>query len=73
VLMVRRAGPGGRSAAFRESKAHLKSAAGSCASSDVPAGAARAYRRVVSCVSGAAGTLSAKLWAVWQRLAPWVK
>jgi predicted Zn-dependent protease len=73
VLMVRRAGPGGRSAAFREAKAHLKTAAGSCAASDVPAGAARAYRRVVSCVSGAAGTLGAKLWAVWQRLAPWVK
>jgi predicted Zn-dependent protease len=73
VLMVRRAGPGGRSAAFREAKEHLKSAAGSCAATDVPAGAARAYRRVVSCVSGIAGTLSAKLWAVWQRLAPWVK
>lgn len=73
VLLVRRAGPGGRSAAFREAKEHLKTASGSCAASDVPAGAARAYRRVVSCISGAAGTLGAKLWAVWQRLAPWVK
>ncbi|QJW95641.1 hypothetical protein [Frigoriglobus tundricola] len=34
---------------------------------------ARAYRRVVACVAGEAGTLAARLWAVWQRVAPWVK
>lgn len=73
VLMVRQAGPGAKGAAFREAKGHLRAAAGSCAAGDVPAGAARAYRRVVSCISGAAGTLGAKLWAVWQRVAPWVK
>ena len=73
VLMVCQAGPGGKAAAFREAKEHLKSAAGSCASKDVPAGAARAYRRVVSCVAGEAGTLGAKLWALWQRVSPWVK
>jgi tetratricopeptide (TPR) repeat protein len=73
VLMVRQAGPGGKSGAFREAKEHLKTAAAACASRDVPAGAARAYRRVVSCVAGEAGTLTARLWAVWQRVAPWVK
>jgi tetratricopeptide (TPR) repeat protein len=73
VVMVRQAGPEGKAAAFREAKEHLKTAAAACAPKDVPAGAARAYRRVVSCVAGEAGSLSARLWAVWQRLAPWVK
>jgi len=73
VLMVCQAGPGGKSAAFREAKEHLKAAAGACVAKDVPAGAARAYRRVVSCIAGEAGTLGAKLWALWQRVAPWVK
>jgi tetratricopeptide (TPR) repeat protein len=73
VMMVRQAGPNGKSAAFKEAKEHLKAASAACASKDVPAGAARAYRRVVSCVAGEAGTLTAKLWAVWQRVAPWVK
>jgi cellulose synthase operon protein C len=73
VVMLRNAGPGGKSAAFKEVKEHLKVAAGSCASKDVPAGAARAYRRVISCIAGEAGTLTARLWATWQRIAPWVK
>jgi cellulose synthase operon protein C len=73
VLMVRRSGPGGKAAAFKEAKVHLKTAAQSCGARDVPAGAGRAYRRVVSCVAGAAGTFGARLWAMWQRLAPWVK
>jgi hypothetical protein len=73
VVMVRQAGPGGKSGAFREAKEHLKTAAAACTSKDVPAGAARAFRRVVSCVAGEAGTLTARLWAVWQRVAPWVK
>jgi tetratricopeptide (TPR) repeat protein len=73
VMMVRQAGPDGKSAAFKEAKEHLKTAAAACSPKDVPAGAARAYRRVVSCVAGEAGTLTAKLWAIWQRVAPWVK
>jgi hypothetical protein len=73
VMMVRQAGPDGKASAFKEAKDHLKNAAESCAARDVPAGAARAYRRVVSAISGEAGTLGAKLWALWQRLAPWVK
>ena len=73
VMVVRQAGPDGKAAAFREAKDQLKSAADSCAARDVPAGAARAYRRVVSCISGEAGTLGARLWALWQRVAPWVK
>ncbi len=73
VVMVRRAGPGGKAGAFKEAKEHLKTAAAACVPKDVPAGAARAFRRVVSCVAGEAGSLAARLWAVWQRVAPWVK
>ena len=73
VVMVRRAGPGGKAAAFAEAKEHLKAAAGSCAPSDVPVGAGRAYRKVVSRLASDAGTLGAKLWALWQRVVPWVK
>jgi hypothetical protein len=73
VVMVKQAGPDGKPGAFREAKEVLRVAAAACAPKDVPAGAARAYRRVVSGVAGEAAGLSAKLWAVWQRLAPWVK
>jgi tetratricopeptide (TPR) repeat protein len=73
VAMVRQAGPGGKSAAFREAKEHLRAAAGACAPKDVPAGAARAYRRAVACLAAETGTLAARLWALRQRLAPWVK
>jgi hypothetical protein len=73
VMMLRQAGPDGKAAAFREAKDQLKTAADSCAPRDVPAGAARAYRRVISAVAGEAGTLAARLWALWQRLSPWVK
>jgi hypothetical protein len=72
-MMVRQAGPDGKAGAFAEAKEHLKAASAACTAKDVPAGAARAYRRVVSCISGEAGGLSAKFWAVWQRVAPWVK
>ncbi|MBY0458180.1 MAG: hypothetical protein K2V38_12630, partial [Gemmataceae bacterium] len=73
VLLVKQAGPDAKTGAFKEAKDVLRVAAAACAPKDVPAGAARAYRRVVSCVAGEAGALTAKLWAVWQRLAPWVK
>jgi len=73
VVMVKRAGPGGKASAFAEAKEHLKAAAGSCAASDVPVGAGRAYRKVVSRLSSDAGTLGARLWALWQRVVPWVK
>jgi hypothetical protein len=73
AVMVSRAGPGGKAAAFAEAKEHLKAAAGSVAAKDVPPGAARAYRKVVARIASDAGTLAARLWAVWQRLVPWVK
>ena len=73
VVMVKQAGPDGKAGAFKEAKDTLRVAAAACAAKDVPAGAARAYRRVVSCVAGEASALTAKLWAVWQRIAPWVK
>jgi tetratricopeptide (TPR) repeat protein len=73
VVMVLRAGPGGKAAAFAEAKDHLRAAAGSCATRDVPAGAGRVYRRVVARLAADAGTVAAKLWAVWQRVAPAVR
>ncbi|MDB5307407.1 MAG: tetratricopeptide repeat protein, partial [Gemmataceae bacterium] len=73
VVMVRRAGPGGKAAAFAEAKDHLKAATGSCAAADVPVGTGRAYRKVVGRLAADAGTVGAKLWAFWQRFAPWVK
>ncbi len=73
VLMVTRAGPGGKSAAFAEAREHVKTTANSVPSRDVPAGANRAYRRVVTRLASEAGTLNARLWALWQRVAPWVK
>ena len=73
VVMVRRAGPGGKAAAFAEAREHLRAAAGSCTAGDVPVGAGRAYRKVVARVAADAGTIPARLWAFWQRLAPWVK
>ena len=73
VLMLLRAGPGGKAAAFAEAKEHLKTAAASCAAKDVPAGAGRAYRRAVARLASEAGTVAAKLWAAWQRVAPAVR
>jgi hypothetical protein len=73
VLMVRRAGPGGKAAAFAEAKENLKAACAACGGKDVPAGAARAYRRVISAIAGDAGSFNATLWALWQRVSPWVK
>lgn len=73
VLMVARAGPGGKSAAFAEAKDHLRTAAGACAPRGFPPGAARAYRKVVRKLAADVCTLNAKLWAIWQRFVPWVK
>jgi cellulose synthase operon protein C len=71
--MVATAGPGGKAAALTEAKDHLRSASAACESGGVPSGASRAYRKVVRKLTTAAGTLSAKVWGLWQRVAPWVK
>jgi hypothetical protein len=73
LLMVVRAGPGAKAAAFAEAKDHLRSAAGACAPRRFPPGAGRAYQRVVAKLAVEAGTLTAKAWALWQRFMPWVK
>jgi cellulose synthase operon protein C len=73
ATMVPRAGPEGKAAAFTEAKEHLRVASGSCAPADVPVGAGRSYRKVVARIASDAGLLSANLWAIWQRVAPWVK
>ncbi len=73
VLMVSRAGPGGKSSAFAEAKDHLRSAAAAFGPRGFPAGTARAYRKVVKKLAADTGTLGAKLWALWQRFFPWVR
>ncbi|HEY3789641.1 MAG TPA: hypothetical protein VGL71_12345, partial [Urbifossiella sp.] len=73
AMMVQRAGPEGKAAAFAEAKEHLRIAAGSCAPADVPVGSSRVYRKVVNRIATDAGTMAAKVWAIWQRLAPWVR
>ena len=73
LVMVQRAGPGGKAAAFAEAKDHLRAATAACGSKDTPAGAGRAYRKVAARIAADAGTLGAKLWALWQRVAPWVR
>jgi tetratricopeptide (TPR) repeat protein len=73
VLMVARAGPAGKSVAFAEAKDHLRTAAGACASRGFPKGSGRAYQKVVRKLAAEVCTINAKLWAIWQRLVPWVK
>ncbi|MFO0825255.1 MAG: hypothetical protein U0792_19400, partial [Gemmataceae bacterium] len=72
VMMVARAGPGGKSAALAEAKDHLKSAA-AVGPRAFPSGAARAYQRVVKKLAADVGTIPANLWAFWQRMFPLVK
>jgi hypothetical protein len=71
VLMVMQAGLEGKSAAFAEAKDHLKTAIGACPESARPPGTERWYKRVVAAIAGETKTLSAKLWATWQRVRPW--
>lgn len=73
LVIVQRAGPGAKGSAFAEAKDHLRAASAACASKDTPAGAGRAYRKVAARIAADAGTLGAKLWALCQRVAPWVR
>jgi hypothetical protein len=72
VLMVQQAGPEGKSAAFAEAKEHLKAAAGACPESARPPGTARWYKKTVATLAAEAGTVTAKVWATWQKVRPWV-
>ena len=40
---------------------------------EVPPGAARWFRKVADRLAADAGLRSAKLWAWWQRVQPWVR
>jgi hypothetical protein len=73
VVMVANAGPGGKPAALAEAKEHLRTAAAACGPRHFPTGAGRAYRRVVKKLASDTGTLAARLWAMGQRLRPWVR
>jgi len=59
--------------AFAEARENLKAAAGACEPADVPPGAARWWRKAADRLAADAGTLAAKLWALRQRVGPWVK
>ncbi|MCE9560475.1 MAG: hypothetical protein K8U57_00325 [Planctomycetes bacterium] len=72
VMMVTRAGPGGKSAALAEAKDHLKSAA-AIGPKLFPSGAGRAYQKVVKKLAADTSTVAAKLWALWQQWFPLVK
>jgi len=73
VVMVANAGPGGKPAALAEAKEHLRTAAAACGPRHFPTGAGRAYRRVIKKLASDTGTLAARLWAMGQRLRPWVR
>ncbi len=73
IVMVRRAGPDAKAAAFAEAKEHLAVAAGACAPGEVPPGLARRYRQAVKRIAADAGGIAAKIWAWWQQTRPWVK
>jgi hypothetical protein len=73
VVMVARAGRGGKAAALAEAKDHLRSAAAAFRPGQFPPGAGRAFRKVVRKLAADTGTLGARCWACWQRLFPWVR
>ena len=64
---------GAKGAAFAEGRENLKAAAGACEPADVPPGATRWWRAVADQLAADAGTIAARLWALRQRVGPWVK
>lgn len=62
-----------KSEAFADAKDMLRTASSACRPADTPPGAARWYRRAVDRIASDARSLNAKLWAWWQRVAPWVR
>ncbi len=73
VLRVQRSLPSSRSEAVTESKADLQAAAGACGAKEMRAGTGRWYRKCTDRIAADSGSLSAKLWAFWQRINPWVR
>lgn len=73
VIMVARAGPGGKTTALAEAKDHIRAAAAAFPDRRFPPGMGRVYQRVVRRLAGDAGTPAAWLWAWGQRFAPWIK
>jgi tetratricopeptide (TPR) repeat protein len=73
LVMVQRAGPDAKPAAFADAKEHLHAAAGACAAADVPPGLCRWYKRAAKQLAAACGGLGPKVWAWWQQTRPWVR
>lgn len=73
LVMVQRAGPDAKPAAFADAKEHLHAAAGACPPGEVPPGLSRRYRQAMKRLAADAGGFSAKVWAWWQQTRPWVK
>ena len=59
--------------AFAEAREDLRAAADACAPSDTAPGTARWFRRVADELARRTGTVRARLWALRQRLQPWVR
>ena len=70
LLTVQRAAD--KPAAFAEAKKDLRVAADSCAVKERLVGTAAAYRRVVARLAADVGGVSARLWALAQRVRPWL-
>jgi tetratricopeptide (TPR) repeat protein len=73
LVKVQQAPPAGKRAAFADAQEAIRVAAGACAADDRPPGVGRWYRRAVARLAADAGGLAAGLWALGQRVRPWVR
>ena len=73
LVMVQQAAPEEKTKAFREAREDLKAAAGACPPGEVPIGAARWFLKVARRLAADAGGVSARAWAIWVAVRPWVR
>ncbi len=73
LVMVQQAAPEEKTKAFREAREVLKAAAGACPPGEVPIGAARWFLKVARRLAADAGGVSARAWAIWVAVRPWVR
>lgn len=57
---------------FADARADLRAAVDACPKTEIPPGLARWFQRVVTRLVRETGTLTATLWAIRQRLFPWI-
>lgn len=73
LVAVQQASAAEKAAVFADARADLRAATAACAQATRPAAAGRWYQRVVARLSRDTGTLTARLWAIKQRLLPWMR